>query len=72
MTAGRIARQLWGTNQQFCPADITPPWFSMLIYHLQDEQQARLWPEVKDTVSAPQHDHHHHSKGMRQNMEYII
>jgi hypothetical protein len=27
---------LWWTNQ-FSPADIIPPWFSMLIYHLRDE-----------------------------------
>jgi hypothetical protein len=34
MTAGRVARQLWWTNQDFSPVDIIPPQFSMLIYHL--------------------------------------
>jgi len=32
MTAGRIARELWWTNQEFIYVDIIPPWFSMLIY----------------------------------------
>jgi hypothetical protein len=37
-SAGRIARALWWTNQEFSPVNIIPPWFSMLIYHLGDEQ----------------------------------
>jgi hypothetical protein len=37
--AGRIARELWWMSQEFSFVDIIiPPWFSMLIYHLQDEQ----------------------------------
>jgi hypothetical protein len=35
--AGRIARELWYTNQKFF-VDIIPPWFSMLSYHLGNEQ----------------------------------
>jgi hypothetical protein len=36
---GRIARELWWTNQEFSPVDIIIlPWLSMLIYHLGDEQ----------------------------------
>jgi hypothetical protein len=35
--AGRIARELWWTNQEFSPVDIIPPLFSMFIYHLGDE-----------------------------------
>jgi hypothetical protein len=31
MTDGRLARELWWTNQEFSPVDIIPPWFSMLI-----------------------------------------
>jgi hypothetical protein len=38
--AGRIARELWTTNQEFSPVDIIPPWFSSLIYRLGDEQWA--------------------------------
>jgi hypothetical protein len=34
MAAGRIARELWLTNQEFSPVNIIPPWFSMFIYHL--------------------------------------
>jgi hypothetical protein len=37
MTTGRIARELWQTNQEFSSVDI-PPWFSILIYHVGDEQ----------------------------------
>jgi hypothetical protein len=39
MTAGRIARELWWKNQEFSSVNtIIPPWFSMLIYHMGDEQ----------------------------------
>jgi hypothetical protein len=34
MTAGRIVKELWRTNQEFSPADVIPPWFFVLIYHL--------------------------------------
>jgi hypothetical protein len=37
MTAGRVARDFWWTNQEFSSVDIIPSWFSMLIYHLGDE-----------------------------------
>jgi hypothetical protein len=33
-SAGRIARELCWTNQEFSTVDIIPPWFSMLIYHV--------------------------------------
>jgi hypothetical protein len=36
--AGRIARELWWTNQEFSPLYIIPPWFSILMYRLGDEQ----------------------------------
>jgi hypothetical protein len=36
---GRIARELWWMSQEFSSVDIIiPPWFTMLIYHLGDEQ----------------------------------
>jgi quinol-cytochrome oxidoreductase complex cytochrome b subunit len=38
MTAGRIARELWWTNEDLSHVDIIPPWFFMPIYHLGDEQ----------------------------------
>jgi hypothetical protein len=38
-SAGRIARELWWTNQEFSPVVISP-WFSMLIYHLEDDKQS--------------------------------
>jgi hypothetical protein len=31
MTVGRIARELWWTNQEFYHVCIIPPWLSMLI-----------------------------------------
>jgi hypothetical protein len=37
-TAGRTARELWWTNQEFSPVDITPPYLSKLMYHLRDVQ----------------------------------
>jgi hypothetical protein len=36
-SAGRIARELCGRNH-FSSVDIIPPWFSMLIYYLGEEQ----------------------------------
>jgi hypothetical protein len=37
-SVGTITRELWLKNQEFFPVYIIPPWFSMLIYHLGDEQ----------------------------------
>jgi hypothetical protein len=42
------------------PADIIPPWLSMLKYHLVDEQEARWWLQSRDVVSAHRYDHHHY------------
>jgi hypothetical protein len=50
-SAGRIVTELWCTNQEFYPVDITPPWFFMLMYHLGNEQQARWCPQFRDVVS---------------------
>jgi hypothetical protein len=52
--------QLWWTNQEFSSVDIIPLWFSMLIYHLGDEKQARWWPQFRDIISSHRHAHHHH------------
>jgi hypothetical protein len=39
MTAGKIVRELWWTNQEFSPVNlIIPPQLSILIYHLGDER----------------------------------
>jgi hypothetical protein len=38
MTAGRLARELWWMNQEYSSVNIIPPWFSMLMYQLGDEQ----------------------------------
>jgi hypothetical protein len=37
-SADRNAKELWWMNQEFSSVDIIPAWFSMLIYHLGDEQ----------------------------------
>jgi hypothetical protein len=36
------------------PASSSSPWFSMLTYHLGDEQYARWWPRLRDIIS-PHH-----------------
>jgi hypothetical protein len=36
------------TKQEFSPVDIIPPCFSVLIYHLEDKQQARFLPQFRD------------------------
>jgi hypothetical protein len=36
---------------QFLPANIIPPWLSMLLYHLGDEQEACRWPQFRDILS---------------------
>jgi hypothetical protein len=56
-SAGRIARELWWMNQEFSSVDIIPPWFSMLTYHLRDNQYACWWLPFRETVSP----HHHQS-----------
>jgi hypothetical protein len=38
MSADKIARELWRTDQEVSSVDIIPPRFSMLMYHLGDEQ----------------------------------
>jgi hypothetical protein len=50
---GRIAKEHWLASEEFSPAGIISPWFSWLIYHLRDEQEARLWPQFRDVVSLP-------------------
>jgi hypothetical protein len=37
-SAGRIARELWWTNQEFSAVDIIQLWFFLLICLLGDEQ----------------------------------
>jgi hypothetical protein len=51
-SAGRIARELWWTNQEFSSANIIIlPWFCTLIYHLVDEQLAHWWQQFSYVVS---------------------
>jgi hypothetical protein len=62
LSAGRIAREQRWTSQEFSSVYIIiPPWFSMLIYHLGDKQQACWWLHFRDTVSSHQDNHHHHA-----------
>jgi uncharacterized membrane protein len=51
LAAGRIVIELWWTNDEFSAVDIISLWFSMIIYLLVDEQQARWWPQFIDLVS---------------------
>jgi hypothetical protein len=41
---------------QFSPVNIIPPWLSILIYHMGDEQQAPWWLQFRDIVSCHQHE----------------
>jgi hypothetical protein len=45
------ARELWWKNQEFSPADIIPPWLSMLIYHLGGEQYTCWWSQFRDSLT---------------------
>jgi hypothetical protein len=55
-SAGRIARELWWTNQEFSSADIIlPPLFSMLVYQLGVGNMS-----IGD-CSSSHHRHHHHT-----------
>jgi hypothetical protein len=73
-----ISREIWWTNQELSPVNIIPSWFSMLIYHMGDEQLARWWPQFRDVVSlhGHDHDHHHHHhvlhQGVRDRTHTII
>jgi hypothetical protein len=40
------------------PVTIIPPWLSILICHLRDEQKTRWWPQFRDTVSPRRHEQH--------------
>jgi hypothetical protein len=64
VTAGRIARYLWQTNQ-FSPVDIITPWFSMLIYYLvvAAVQRCSLTPSTRSlstSSSCPTNNDAHH------------
>jgi hypothetical protein len=52
-SAGGIARELWWANKELPLVDIIPPWFSMLIYHLQDEQFRDAVDAVQRRSSTP-------------------
>jgi hypothetical protein len=38
-SAGRIVGEFWWSDQEFSPFDIIAPWFSMLVYHLGEENR---------------------------------
>jgi hypothetical protein len=39
----------------FSPANIIPPWLSISIDHLEDEQRACWFPQFRDIVSPRRH-----------------
>jgi hypothetical protein len=46
--------ELWWMSLEFYFVNIViPPWFSMFMYHLGDEQQTRWWLQFRDVVSLP-------------------
>jgi hypothetical protein len=49
-----VLPELWWMSQEFFSATIIiSPWFSKLLYHLGDKQQACWWPKFRDVVSPP-------------------
>jgi hypothetical protein len=53
MTAGKIVRELWWTNQEFSPVNlIIPPQLSILIYHLGDADRP-VGGRSSETLSYP-------------------
>jgi hypothetical protein len=43
-------------NQELSSVYIIPSWFSMLIYHLRDEQQECWWLQFRDVDLPHLHD----------------
>jgi hypothetical protein len=41
------------------PSQHHPPWLSILICHMGNEQQARWWPQFRDIILPHQHNRHH-------------
>jgi hypothetical protein len=54
-SAGRIAKDLWWTNQ-VSSVDFIQPWLSIPIYHMRDKQYAPWWMHFRDVVSPHRHD----------------
>jgi hypothetical protein len=50
-SAGRTVRELWWTNQKFSSVNIIPPLFTMLIYHMGDEQ-CSVTPSTSSSSSS--------------------
>jgi hypothetical protein len=44
----------------FCPVNSIPPWLSILIYRLGDEQYALWWPQFWDVISPERREHTEH------------
>jgi hypothetical protein len=42
---------------RFSPVNIIPPWLSILIYQLGDEQRSRWLSQIRDIVSLHRHEH---------------
>jgi hypothetical protein len=36
---------------EFFPVSINLPWLTLLMYYLEDKQQAHWWPQLRDIVS---------------------
>jgi hypothetical protein len=41
----------FSSNTSVSPLSIIPPWLSTLIYHLEDEQKVRWWPQFRHIAS---------------------
>jgi hypothetical protein len=55
LTAGRIVRELWWTNQFHLSISFH---HGSLRYHLEYEQYARWWSQFRDVVSPHPYNHH--------------
>jgi hypothetical protein len=53
MALGKMSENAIVDETEVFPVDIIPPWYSMLIYHLGDEEQARWSLQLGDVVFTP-------------------
>jgi hypothetical protein len=51
MTAGKIVRELWSDVSRVLLCSLHSTMFSKLMYHLEDEQYALWWPQIRRNLT---------------------
>jgi hypothetical protein len=59
-------------SSSFSPVNIIPPWLSILMYHLGDEQQARWWLQFRDVVSPHRQNDNNNKNRLEENNSLIV